>query len=107
MNISTEDAIQLLNKWKKDDSLLRVMCIFSGMILSSVCRIIEFSSTELHIGWDVGGLKVSLVGATFDYSDPREAPSPVRAALEEKFESALELYLPSGERCTLFELRSI
>jgi hypothetical protein len=65
-----------------------------------------FDSNVLNLGGDTWQLVVPLTGASFTFSDPREAPSgSVREAEASRYEFGLALELANGDRVTLMELK--
>lgn len=106
MICSRRDAIQLLNKWKADSSLIFIVFLAKEGSISCVGRVRELCDEEdgLEITGDASGLLLGFAGATFEYGEPREAPPHVKLSSELKFVCCLQVVVPSRDRCLLYEL---
>ena len=100
---SAEDAIRLLNKWKAESALIRVIFSTTGVGLNLVGIIAEVTDGRVRVLGDACEFFFDLAGATFAYAEPREAPDPSRSSAE--YVCTLEAVLPSGDRCLFAEVR--
>jgi hypothetical protein len=110
MYCSAEEACDILNKWKTEHSL--VHCLFVGSdfcVVHGLAWIHESSSRRViialgrHASLDL----LSLDGATFAYSDPREAHPNIRTSTEARYERSLTITLPLMQTLYLSELKNI
>ncbi len=78
------------------------------MIFEGVGLVESFSASVLNLGGNSWQLAIPLEGASFNFSDPREAPvASVREAEAARYEFGLSLNLASGDRLALMELKTM
>lgn len=108
MITSPEDARLLFKRWSEDSSPLRIKLRSAALIFEGVGLVESFTSTVLNLGGNSWQLAVPLEGATFTFSDPREAPvASVREVESSRYEFGLSLNLGSGDRLALMELKTV
>ena len=102
---SPNEAGLLLDKWQAEATLIYVVFVgpdkavkfsFVGLVEK-----VEFPSIRLRSF--VSEVSVNVAGASFRYSDPREAPAGIRKALG-KYAGALDAIFPDGGVCTFCEI---
>ena len=105
MTSSMDDAIRLLNKWKDSSSPMHIVLACGGITLnlSSKFSSVIVGKLGLSISGDSWEILAELGGASFEYSEPREALAGVRASVSKKYGGCLEIRLPSSSRCFLTE----
>jgi hypothetical protein len=108
MITSPEDARLLFKRWSEDSSPLRIKLRSAAMIFEGVGLVETISSNVLNLGGNSWQLAIPLEGATFTFSDPREAPvASVREAEAARYEFGLSLNLANGDRLALMELKTL
>jgi hypothetical protein len=100
---SGEEALQLLAKWKNDGHPLFIDFTGKGVAISFDGKLSEISSNGLRASGKGVKLEMSLIGASFEYSEPREAETDIREAWESRVVCCLAISLPSGDLCVLCE----
>jgi len=107
MVTSPEDARLLFKRWSEDSSPLRIKLRSAAVIFEGVGLVESFTSGVLNLGGNSWPLVVPLDGASFTFSDPREAPvASVREAESARYEFGLALNLANGDRLALMELKT-
>jgi hypothetical protein len=106
--ISSTEALLILNKWKVEKSPLRLVLASSFGGGSFFANLVEIDHENLQfIGADsLSEFLVRLTDVGFEYGEPREAPSLIRAKSEAKYVSVLTAIFSSGDRLSVFEIRS-
>jgi hypothetical protein len=66
-------------------------------------RIESVSPEEVHFIFSTGRLRFKLTDAEFGYAEPREAAPAIREAEEQRSILPVEVVVPSGSVCFLFE----
>lgn len=113
MDISSTELGNLLTKWLEegasvggwfefnplDSALPEVRVTFRGRI-TSVTPVVGFV-----LSWPDGDIAVSLIAAVAKYSEPREAAESVRGLAESNFVCSLSIFLLSGARCVIYEVK--
>jgi hypothetical protein len=104
-----DEAESLLNKWKTERAWLHV--VFVGTDKAARCSFVgiveevDFPSVQLSLlGSPACEIYINFSGASFDYSDPREAPARARKALS-KYAGVLDVIFPDGVICSLCEFQ--
>ena len=106
MITSADDARLLFTRWLNDEAPLRIRLRSPALILEGVGSVQSFDSTMLSIGGEGWQVTVPLGGASYTFSDPREATlASVRAAETARYEFGLALDLASGDRLALMEMK--
>jgi len=106
MVTSTEDARLLFTRWLEDASLLRIRFRNSALIFEGAGVLQSFDMSVLSLGGETWQLVVPVSGATFAFSDPREAAAAsIRAAESARYEFGLALDLANGDRLALMEMK--
>lgn len=105
MKVSKEEAHNLIRKWEEESSLLRVVCGGKQLGVDFFGRIEDASTDDLHIVWEGGQARISILDAEFVYAEPGEASELVRESEEASCVSQLRLYWPSGHAGVFFERR--
>jgi hypothetical protein len=106
MVASPEDARLLFRRWSEDSSPLRIKLRNAAVIFEGVGVVENCTSTVLNLGGNSWQLAVPLDGASFTFSDPREAPvAAIREAEASRYEFGLALNLASGDSLVLMELK--
>ena len=106
MTTSAEDARLLFARWLEDGSPLRIRLRSAALIFEGVGSIQSMDSTMLNLGRDGWQLVIPLGGATYRFSDPREAPEgAIREAEASRYEMGLALDLATGDRLALMEMK--
>jgi hypothetical protein len=107
MITSPEDARLLFKRWSEDSSPLRIRLRSAAVIFEGVGLVENFSSSVLDLGGNSWQLVIPLEGASFTFSDPREAPvASIREVEAARYEFGLSLNLASGDRLALMELKT-
>ena len=103
---SSHEAGLLLDKWKAEATLIYVVFVGSDKAVKfsfvGLVENVEFPSIQLRSF--VSEVSVNVAGASFRYSDPREAPVGIRKALG-KYAGALDAIFPDGGVCTFCEIQ--
>jgi hypothetical protein len=108
MITSPEDARLLFKRWSEDSSPLRIKLRSAAVIFEGVGLVESFNASVLNLGGNSWQLAIPLEGASFTFSDPREAPvASVREAEAARYEFGLSLNLASGDRLVLMELKTV
>jgi len=108
MITSPEDAHLLFKRWNEDSSPLRIRLRSTAVIFEGVGLLEAFNSGVLNLGGNSWQLAIPLDGASFIFSDPREAPVPsIREAEASRYEFGLSLNLANGDRLALMELKTV
>jgi hypothetical protein len=106
MECSLEIALSLLNKWKEEKTLLSVMMFTPRVNFDGAAYVIDCSSEGVRLKPPAlrapsgetlalpGKLEVGFEGGTFEYVEPREAPSDIRQAAEGLFDCILTVKVP-------------
>ena len=104
--ISSEEAFSLLRKWQSEKAPMKLLFALSsgggtstGTLWEVTASTVQFVSTDR-----LGEFILSLVGATFEYGDAREAPPELRDKSGAKYAGCLTARVPSGDRFCFFEL---
>lgn len=106
MVTSTEDARLLFTRWIEDSSALRIRLRSAALIFEGVGLVQSFDSNVLNLGGETWQVVVPLSGASFTFSDPREAPAgAIRDAEAVRYEFGLALELANGDRLALIEIK--
>jgi hypothetical protein len=107
MVTSPEDARLLFKRWNEDSSPLRIKLRSAAVIFEGVGLVETFNSGALNLGGNSWQLVIPLEGASFTFSDPREASvASVREAEAARYEFGLSLNLGNGDRLALMELKT-
>ncbi len=107
MIASPEDARLLFKRWSEDSSPLRIRLRSAAVIFEGVGLVENSDASILNLGGNSWQLAIPLEGASFTFSDPREAPvASVREAEAARYEFGLALNLASGDRLALMELKT-
>ena len=89
MELTREEAIALLNRWKVNSCDIQVMLAADGITLGFTGKVAELSATSVQLLGSGGAEAVlSFAEASFDWGDKREMPMVTR------FESFLTASLP-------------
>jgi len=89
MELTREEAVALLNRWKASSSEIQVMLAADGISLGFRGRVGEISETSVQLlGSNDAEAVLSFVDASFEWTDKRETPMVTR------FESILNVSLP-------------
>ena len=105
IDVSKQDALLVLKKWRESSALLRIMLRKSNGILDAI-GVLGGSDEELELGDASTWLfSTSIEGATFKFGTSKEAPPAIRAASLEKYESLLEVTFATEERLALIEIK--
>ncbi len=103
--ISSEDARLVISKWKNESSSLAVVLADNGEADGFASCVIDLQENLLILARNSSsGIWLSLPDAVFEYSDPREAPEPIRGRSSERFVSCLQISWRTGAKCLLYEL---
>jgi len=106
-SISSEDMLLLLDKWKAESVLLRIVSTNSIGTFNGIGVLTAFDTETLRV--EDGKLWAWLIrysSATCSYSDPREAPSANRMENQTKYECCLDLqFPPSADQVILMQLK--
>ncbi len=106
MVTSTEDARLLFTRWIEDGSLLRIRFRNSALIFEGAGVLQSFDTSVLNLGGDTWQLVIPVSGASFAFSDPREASmASVRDAESARYEFGLAIDLANGDRLALMEMK--
>ncbi len=106
MITSPEDARLLFTRWIEDASPLRIRLRSTALLFEGVGVAQGSDSNVLNLGGETWQVVVPLGGASFTFSDPREAPAgSVREAEESRYEFGLAVDLPNGDRLALIEIK--
>jgi len=120
MNISLQDAVSILNKWKEESAhivvvaespfqqnLLGIQERSPRWTMSQCVRVLCVDTKQGIIEFEgpIGNLSLSVRGCRFVYGDPREASPEIRGEAEAETVSALSIFFPSDEGFLLYELR--
>jgi hypothetical protein len=107
MITSPEDARLLFTRWSEDSAPLRIKLRSAALVFEGVGLVESFNATVLSLGGNSWQVSIPLEGASFTFSDPREAPvASVREAEAARYEFGLWLNLASGDRLALMELKT-
>jgi hypothetical protein len=71
--------------------------------LASKFSSVKVGELKLSVSGDSWEILAELAGASFEYSEPREASPGVKEAVSKKYGGCLEIRFPSGSRCLLLE----
>jgi len=108
MITSPEDAALLFKRWSEDSAPLRIRLRSAALIFEGVGLVESFTASVLNLGGNSWQLAIPLQGASFTFSDPREASvASVREAEAARYEFGLSLNLASGDRLALMELKTM
>lgn len=89
MELTREEAVALLNRWKASSSEIQVMLAADGISLGFRGRVGQISETSVQLlGSNDAEAVLSFADASFDWTDKRETPMVTR------FESILTVSLP-------------
>jgi hypothetical protein len=89
MDLTREEAIALLNRWKVNSSEIQVMLAADGVTIGFRGRVAELSATSVELlGSNSAKAMLSLADVSFDWQDKQEVPIVTR------FESLLTVSLP-------------
>jgi hypothetical protein len=104
---STHEALLLLNKWKAEATPIYVVFVGSdkGVELSFFGLVEKMNFPCVQLRSLVSEMSANLEGASFRYSELRDAPGGPRTPLA-KYAPALEAVFPDGGVCTFFEVQS-
>lgn len=106
MVTSTEDARLLFTRWIDEASLLRIRFRNSALIFEGAGVLQSFDTSVLSLGGDTWQLVIPVNGASFAFSDPREASTAsVRDAESARYEFGLAIELANGDRLALMEMK--
>jgi hypothetical protein len=106
MVTSAEDARLLFTRWIEDGSPLRIRLRNAALIFEGAGVLQNVNSNVLNLGGDTWQLVIPLSGASFTFSDPREAPSgSVRETESARYEFGLAVDLANGDRLALMEMK--
>jgi hypothetical protein len=106
MVTSPDDARLLFIRWIEDGSPLRIRLRSPALIFEGVGFAQSFDSQVLNLGGETWHLVVPLAGASFAFSDPREAPTAsIREVEASRYEFGLALDLSNGDRLVLIEMK--
>jgi len=106
MVTSPEDARLLFTRWIEDAAPLRIRLRSAALIFEGVGVAQSFDSNVLNLGGETWQVVLPLSGASFTFSDPREAPAgSVREAEASRYEFGLAMDLASGDRLALIEIK--
>lgn len=103
--ISSEEAQLLMNKWRIESVPMAFILVGDGVGFSFRGWVGEVRSDAVQLRGEGSELLASLVGARFEYGDPREAPEGIRESSGKKFAGCLSVLLSGGDRLLLFERR--
>ncbi len=106
MVTSPEDARLLFTRWIEDSSPLRIRLRSAALIFEGVGVAQSYDASVLNLGGETWQVVVPLAGASYTFSDPREAPEgSVRDAEASRYEFGLALELANGDRLALIEIK--
>ena len=106
MTTSSEDARLLFARWLEEGAALRIRMRSTALIFEGVGAVQSVDANVLNLGRDGWQLVVPLNGASYSFSDPREAPAgSIRDAENSRYEMGLALDLSTGDRLALMELK--
>lgn len=106
MITSPEDARLLFTRWIEDGAPLRIRLRSAALMFEGVGVAQSFDANVLNLGGETWQVMVPLGGASFTFSDPREAPAgSVREAEESRYEFGLAADLANGDRLALIEIK--
>jgi hypothetical protein len=106
MLTSAEDAHLLFTRWVEDSAPLRIRMRSAALIFEGVGVAQSFDASVLNLGGETWQVVVPLTGASFTFSDPREAPAgSIRDAEAARYEFGLAVDLASGDRLALIEIK--
>lgn len=89
MELTREEAVALLSKWKACSSEIQVMLAADGISLGFRGRVGEISESSVQLlGSNDAEAVLSFIDASFEWTDKRETPMVTR------FESILNVSLP-------------
>jgi len=110
--ISSADAHLLIDKYRSEQTRLRIIFILRDM---SVNLRLTANALSAETGYDEltfvapngDHCLTVLSGCKFEYGDPREVDDPkIRAASEAKFAGCLTVLFSSGERLYIMEMKN-
>src|SRR6266567_3173450 len=96
MDISLEEALDLLKRWQSESALLRVVIRSEKFAADSAGVVLSSSSEELHLRLANTDSRFPLTRAKFRYAEPNGPSEYVRQ---------LQLHWPDESICVLFERR--
>ena len=106
MTTSPEDARLLFARWLEEGAALRIRMRSPALMFEGVGTVQSVDSNLLNLGRDGWQLVVPLNGASYSFSDPREAPAgSVRDTESSRYEMGLALDLATGDRLALMEIK--
>jgi hypothetical protein len=104
-DLSEQDALLLLKKWRESGSVLRIISPSAAGTLNAI-GVLGGKDERLVLGDGSNWRFDTLIdGATFRLSGPEEAPASVKAASLDKYECLLEVTFPTGESFALLEIK--
>src|SRR6266705_3908413 len=98
MEISLEEALDLLKRWQSESALLRVVIRSEEFSAESQGVVLSASSEEMHLRLANTDSRFPLTRAEFRYAEPNGPSEYVRQ---------LQLHWPDESLCVLFERRSL
>ena len=104
MNISKEDAIAHLGKWRDAQTTVRAVYTSVTGNLSIIGKISSLSESAIKITGDGAEMLLySRATSMFDYSDARQVPTEANKDRANKYPTVIDIKFGNGDRVVVLE----
>jgi hypothetical protein len=106
MVATPEDARLLYHKWLESAARLRIRLRNGPVYFDGEGVVMQGTTDSVTLGGESWSFTVSLAGASFAFSDPREVPvASIREAETAKYEFGIAAELGDGSKLVVMELK--
>jgi hypothetical protein len=104
MNISQTDAFAVLQKWRDEQQLVRIIYAVEHGGLTIIGQVTGLNDSTFQINGHDSELVLDLASAlSFDYKESREAAEDVPTGTRNEYPSVIEITFPNKVRLGILE----